>query len=113
MHQWIENPWVTGHGPWDEPEPEVLEECTECGIEFTHGDEVYDIGDGEEFYCKDCLIESEYESGKCACCGDECEQGEKIYETKDGKKFFCQYCVSEITLDEGNYHPAYWEDERW
>ena len=95
----IENPWVTGHGPWDEPEPEVLEQCAECGFELRDGDTVYEIGDGEKYYCTDCLTADVLEKRtKCTCCDDILEKGEKIFKTTGGA-VFCTYCVSEVTLD--------------
>lgn len=82
--------------PWDEG----IEECAECGLDLFEGEEVYEIGDGERYYCKDCLTEDELEKRtKCTCCNDELEIGEKIFKTIDENSIFCCYCVSLKTLE--------------
>ena len=97
----IENPWVRGDTPLDELDPEVIEQCVECGCALCDGDTVYEIGDGEKYYCTDCLTEDALEKrAKCTCCDDILEKGEKIFKSTEGV-IYCSYCVSEVTLDIG------------
>ncbi|NLC40818.1 MAG: hypothetical protein GX763_07890 [Clostridiaceae bacterium] len=48
-----------------EPEqPEIFDECIECGCEIYEGDDYYDFEDGP--VCEDCLIEYAYKKKKTA-----------------------------------------------